>query len=264
MLSLINRDRRREGLAPVALETGPASKAATRHARDMAANAFLGHWGLDGSVPEQRHTEAGGVDMVLENALGLVDERARGLAAEPVFERKQIVEAERMFFEETPPNDGHRQNILKPWHTHVGIGLAMAKPGPNEIVFPCVVQEFVDRYGTHAPIPQKIARGASVHIESTFAPGVTGGAVGVVKMPAPEVLTPKVANTRRTYPVPEPEETFWPKGFKTRIPVQLVGQTLRFDLPMKPEPGLYEISVWARLSGRKDYRIVSLRTVTVE
>jgi uncharacterized protein YkwD len=264
MLSLINRDRASQGLLPVVLDEGAPTVAALRHARDMAANAFLGHWGLDGSVPEQRHTEAGGVDMVLENALGLVDERKRALDPDALFERAQIVEAERMFFEEQPPNDGHRQNILKPWHTHVGIGFAMAKPGPNEIVFPCIVQEFSDHYGTHAPIPRKVSPGANVHIESTFDAGVSGGAVGLVKLPAVEKLTPQVANTRRSYPVPEPEETFWPKGFKTRIPVQLVGQTLRFDLPMKQEPGLYEISIWARLPGRKDYRIVSLRTITVE
>jgi uncharacterized protein YkwD len=269
MIDLVNRDRQSQGLAPVAFDGGAPSRAAERHARDMAQSAFLGHWGLDGSVPESRLTEAGGVDMVLENALCLVDERKRAIEGVQTFSRAQIIEAERMFFEELPPNDGHRQNILKPWHTHVGIGLVMVRPGPNEIVFPCVVQEFIDRYGEHAAIPRKLAPGASLHLESTLAAGIAGGAVGLVKLPPVEMLPVKIANTRRSYPVPEPEETFWPKGFKTRLPVQLsgqvaTGQKLTFDLPMGKTPGLYEVSIWARLPGHKDYRMVSLRTVTVE
>lgn len=264
MLALINRDRKTAGLQPVMLDLGAPTRAAERHARDMAANAFLGHWGSDGSVPEQRLTESGGVDMVLENALCLVDEKRRAVAKTPWFESAQIDEAERMFFEELPPHDGHRQNILKPWHTHVGIGLVMVEPGPGETVFPCVVQEFVDRYGVHATIPAALPAGSSLRIESTFSAGVRGGAVGLTRLPPQKALAPSEANTRRSYPVPEPEETFWPAGFKTRLPVTLEGQKLSFTLPLGHVPGLYEVSVWAKLPGRDDYRIVSLRTVRVQ
>src|SRR5688572_4765869 len=59
MLTLINRDRKAHGLEPV--EHDPvASLAAQRHADDMAKHGFTANWGTDGSVPEQRYTEAGG------------------------------------------------------------------------------------------------------------------------------------------------------------------------------------------------------------
>ena len=36
-------------------------------------------------------------------------------------------EIEASYFNETPPNDGHRRNILAPEHTHVGIALARGR-----------------------------------------------------------------------------------------------------------------------------------------
>src|SRR4051794_26512619 len=79
MLALINRDRASLGFLPVELDEGPPTLAGQAHAEDMAKFGYLGHWGTVGSVPEQRHTEVGGVDMVLENALGFTDERKREL-----------------------------------------------------------------------------------------------------------------------------------------------------------------------------------------
>src|SRR2546421_282216 len=75
MLALTDADRRSMGLAPVMLDEGPAQLAAQQHAEEMAANGYLGHWGLDGSVPEQRMTRAGGEDLVLENASCFTDEQ---------------------------------------------------------------------------------------------------------------------------------------------------------------------------------------------
>ncbi|HYP87234.1 MAG TPA: CAP domain-containing protein, partial [Polyangiaceae bacterium] len=69
MLTLINRDRAAAGLEPVELDP-VATVGAERHARDMAKHGFTAHWGTDGSVPEQRYTEAGGTDMVQENVAG--------------------------------------------------------------------------------------------------------------------------------------------------------------------------------------------------
>ena len=68
MLQLINRDRASQGLSPVELDEGAAMTAGQAHAEDMARLGYLGHWGSDGSVPEQRITEAGGADVDFENA----------------------------------------------------------------------------------------------------------------------------------------------------------------------------------------------------
>ncbi|HEX3344297.1 MAG TPA: CAP domain-containing protein, partial [Polyangiaceae bacterium] len=79
MVQLVNRDRATAGLAPVELDEGPPTRGGQAHAEDMATHGYLGHWGTDGSVPEQRYTEAGGADMVLENASCFTDEQPRAL-----------------------------------------------------------------------------------------------------------------------------------------------------------------------------------------
>jgi hypothetical protein len=153
MVELINRDRASMGLAPVTLDEGAATRAGQGHAEDMAENGYLGHWGLDGSVPEERYTAAGGADMVLENASCFTDEQHRMLDAAPAIDPAQIEHTESMFFHEVAPNDGHRKNILKAWHKKVGIGIAQPRATPTEIPVPCISQEFTDAYGTYHGLP---------------------------------------------------------------------------------------------------------------
>jgi uncharacterized protein YkwD len=265
MLAMINDSRKAAGLTAVALDEDAGFRAALRHARDMASNGFLGHWGTDGSVPEQRYSEAGGVHMVLENALCITDEKRRAIEENASITRADIEQAEHMFFDELPPNDGHRLNILKPQHTHVAIAFALAKAGPGETVFPCIVQEFTDHHGTYGALPGEGSPGQVLHVTASLEAGATPFAVGIARLPVPSPLTAAVANTRRSYPVPVPDETFWPKGFKTRLEVSVEGQALRFDapLPSSKGPALYEVSIWAKLAKANDFRMVSLRTIRV-
>src|SRR5262249_17546265 len=151
----INRDRASEHLPPVELDEGAPTIAGQRHAEDMAHFGFLGHWGSDGSVPEQRYTEAGGADINFENAACVTDEQQRVIDPNPTIDPKALDDYESMFFNEKPPNDGHRKNILRPKVKRVGIGIALAQPLPNEIMVPCVSQELTYAYGTFAKIPAK-------------------------------------------------------------------------------------------------------------
>ena len=84
VVDLVNRDRAEEGLPPVELDD-TASDAAQRHSNDMAAHGFTAHLGTDGSVPEQRLSEAGVNDMGQENAACFFDGVARPLDPNPVF-----------------------------------------------------------------------------------------------------------------------------------------------------------------------------------
>ena len=263
MLELVNRDRRSMGLGPVELDEGAPTQSAERHARDMALNAFLGHWGTDGSVPEQRLTEAGGADMVLENAFCITDEKRRELESDPRIDASEVERAEGMFFHEVPPNDGHRKNILKPFHRRVGIGFALARPSANEILVPCISQEFVDVLGTYDPIPRSVKAGTKLHVAGTLVNEVVMGAVGVAKLETPKNLSTAEANKRRAYPVPKPDVMYWPKGFVTPLPLVVEGQHFSIDLPV-PGPGFYEISIWGKRPGDTDYATVGLRTLRVE
>jgi uncharacterized protein YkwD len=265
MVRLINRDRASMGLAPVELDEGPPTRAGQRHADDMATNAYLGHWGTDGSVPEQRYTEAGGEDMVLENASCFIDGRARKLDQNARIDPKFLELAEDMFFHEKPPNDGHRRNILQPWHRRVGIGIAQPVATATEIPVPCIAQEFVDPYGSFVPAPREMRVGDVLHVSGALRAPAAFAGVGLARVDAPRPLPVSELNARRSYPVPTPYEMLWPAGYKTPIPVKVDGTHFAVDVPVsdRGKPGMYELSVWASVPGTKDFVMVSLRTIQV-
>ena len=263
MVDLINRDRASMGLAAVAFDDGPATRAGQAHAEDMARHAYLGHWGTDGSVPEQRFTDDGGVDMVLENASCFTDEKTRTLDRAPLVDPKNVELAEEMFFHEKPPHDGHRRNILKPWHTRVGIGVAQPVATQSEIPVPCIAQEFVDTYGSYGAVPRKMHVGDVLHVGGSIAKPATFAGVGMARVDDPAPIPPAEVNRRRTYPVPAPYQMYWPAGYQTPIVVKVNGNRFGIDVPVNDKglPGMYEVSVWVTFPGADDPVIVSLRTI---
>ena len=265
MVELINRDRASAGLAPVAIDEGPASRAGQAHAEDMASHGYLGHWGTDGSVPEQRLTDAGGTDMVLENASCFTDERLRVLDRTPHIDPKSVELAEDMFFHEKPPNDGHRRNILRAWHKKVGIGIAQPVATPTEVPAPCFAQEFVDPYGAYATAPRHARVGETLHVEGTIAAPAKFAGVGLARVDEPRPLAPSDLNRRRVYPVPPPYQMYWPSGYQTPIPVKVTGNRFAIDVPLSDhgKGGMYELSVWATVPSEPDFVMVSLRTIQV-
>lgn len=265
MVALINRDRKTAGLAPVVLDEGAPTVAGQAHAEDMVRLGYLGHWGSDGSVPEQRHTEAGGADMVLENALCFTDEAKRNVDPQPLIDPAQIEKAESQFFDEVPPNDGHRKNILKAAHTRVGIGVAQSTETAKELAVPCFTHEFVDGYGTYAPLPRKAKVGSKIHVEATLE-GARPTGVGVARIETPKPIAASELNRRRSYPVPKPFQMYWGPGFVTPIVAQITGPKIAIDVPLSDKnlPGLYEVSVWAKVGSSDEQAMVSVRTIRVE
>jgi uncharacterized protein YkwD len=267
MLKLINRDRASAGLAPVELDEGAPTRAGQAHAEDMARNGYLGHWGTDGSVPEERYTDAGGADMVLENSSCFTDEKKRTLDRAPRIDARNVEQAEDMFFHEQPPHDGHRKNILKPWHRRVGIGVAQPVGTPAEIPVPCFAQEFVDPYGTYAAVPRAAHVGDTLHVQGTILSPAKFAGVGLARVDPPKPVEVGELNRRRSYPVPTPYEMYWPPGFQTRIPVRVAGSRFDVDVPLaekdKRAPGMYELSVWASFPGSEDLVMIGLRTIQV-
>jgi uncharacterized protein YkwD len=264
MLALVNRDRATRGLAPVELDEGAPTIAGQAHAEDMVRLGYLGHWGSDGSIPEQRHTEAGGSDMVLENALCFTDEKTRALDPAPRIDPEQVEKAESKFFDEVPPNDGHRKNILKPMHTRIGIGVAQSKGTATELAVPCFSQELVDGYGVYSGLPKQAKVGAVVHVEGTLT-GAKPTGVGIARVASPKPMKPAELNKLRSYPVPKPFQMYWGPGFVTPVPVKIEGGRFSIDVPLddNKQPGLYEISVWAKIGDSNEHSMVSLRTIVV-
>lgn len=261
MLTLINRDRKAEGLAEVELDP-VASEAARRHARDMAAHGFTAHWGSDGSVPEERYTDAGGTDLVQENVACLFDGVPRELDPNPRFDPALLEQLQKMFMDEVPPNDGHRRNILKPGHHRVGIGLAQ----PATVNQPCLSQEFVDDWGDFSDLPRKAAPSVTLHVSGELREPIRFGGVGIGRIDPASPQTAAQLNATSVYRIPQPETLYFPPGFKTPKPVKVDGQAFSIDvgLGQRPRAGRYEVSVWGKQQGQNELFMVSLRTIVVK
>lgn len=261
VLKLVNHDRAEHGLKPVKLDA-VADRAGQRHADDMAEHGYTAHWGSDGSVPEQRYTEAGGKDMVQENAACFFDGQKRELDPSPRFDPVALEKIESAFINEVPPNDGHRKNILTGTHNKLGVGLAE----PKGIDQPCMSQEFVDHYGHYDHLPAHAHVGQSVRVAGTLDKPVKFGGIGIARIALMKPMSAKKLNSTSLYTVPEPFALYFPAGYKTPKPVHVSGQKFEIEVPLddRRQRGRYEVSIWGRHPGDKDLGILSLRTITVK
>jgi uncharacterized protein YkwD len=260
VLSLVNRDRAAEGLDPVESDE-TAERAGQRHVDDMAKNGFTAHWGTDGSVPEQRYSEAGGAHFVQENAACFFDGVVRELDPNAHFEPAALEKIQAAFMAEVPPNDGHRKNILKPEHKSLGIGLAI----PANVDQPCMAQEFLDEYGEYDELPRSGKLGQKITVSGEVKDPVKFGGVGIGRIDPPKPLDPAHLNSTSLYRVPEPYVLFFPAGFKTPKPVSVKGNSFTIDVSLDDggRPGRYQVSVWGKYPGSDALVMVSLRTVDV-
>jgi uncharacterized protein YkwD len=262
VLELVNRDRGGLGLTAVERDE-VAEGAAQRHVDDMARQGFTAHWGSDGSVPEQRYTEAGGEHFVMENAMCFFDQTQRELDPQPLFEPAELEKIELAFMSEKPPNDGHRKNIIKPVHNRLGIGLAK----PIGVPQPCMAQEFVDAYGSYAGLPREARLRQTLKIEGEVSEPVTFGGVGVGRIEPMRAISPAKLNTTSTYKVPEPYILYFPAGYKTPKPVSVNGKQFSIEVPLDDSgrPGRYQVSIWGKYSDKGQELVpISLRTLIVQ
>jgi uncharacterized protein YkwD len=261
VLDLVNGDRKKHGLPPVTWND-TAAKAGQRHADDMAQSGYTGHIGTDGSAPEHRHTEAGGTAMVMENAACFADALKRELDPDPRFTIEELERIETTFITEVPPHDGHKRNILTPWHTSLGVALAKTK-GLHIV---CMAQEFVDDYGQHEPVPRRAKVGSKLKVAGEMRAPAEVAAVGLARVNAPKPRKAEQLLKTSSYAIPAPYVTYFPKGYKTPIPLLVSGRSYSIEIPLSDQgrPGLYGLSVWAKVPSSKDLVMVSLRTIIVD
>ena len=120
LLSQVNAERAAAGLSELKLDD-LACSVANEHARDMATNEFLSHWGSDGRKPFHRYGFAGGTAAVQENCSAASDIDS----VSPTRVLDDLRDMHQSMLDEVPPHDGHRKTILDPYHTHVGFGVAL-------------------------------------------------------------------------------------------------------------------------------------------
>ncbi len=236
MLELINRDRQAAGLSPVQWDE-TAARAAQAHAEEMATYVYLSHWNLAGYGPEHRYFFAGGRDAVRENVYAYYQRSTAGVGI-PIQDWQSTVEQAQEALMESP---GHRDNILQPSHTHVGVGIGYnATLGEVRIV-----QEFVDRYVALDPVPELVRLGDAVEVAGRLLPGAASPLINLAYEPFPTPMS--VADLNQTGSYTPRAEIF--QALQPRVEGSKFWATVRFT--ESDRPGLYHIRVWIEREGQR-------------
>jgi hypothetical protein len=137
LLNYINESREKYKSSIIELDI-LASRVANKMSVEAAENNFMGHWNLRGEKPYHRYSLAGGVDHIAENA-------AAAWSSEKILTNidnaiKLMKDAHDNFMSGTPPNDGHKRNVIQKYHNSVGLGYAFHSKNFR------YYEEYLDRY----------------------------------------------------------------------------------------------------------------------
>lgn len=120
VIALTNADRAANG-CPALSVNAILMGTAQAHSNDMALNHFFAHTSSTGLTPAQRMTAAGYQYSI----------QAENIAAG--YDTPQSVMS--VWFNETPPNDWHRRNILDCRLREIGVGYCYLANDPNTIAY---------------------------------------------------------------------------------------------------------------------------------
>lgn len=192
VLDLINENRARHGVSALRLDI-LASRVASKTASEASKGDYYGHWNLRGEKPYHRYAFAGGMDHVMENASMI---QGGGPMTKDYAQVLSFIKKMHMLmYNETPPNDGHRRNILMPSHTHAGLGFSMIE---NRFRY---YELFVDRYLEFDAAPAAVKVGEKVPVSGRVAvPGYGVFFATVYYEPFPEPMTPSQLRGMGGYP----------------------------------------------------------------
>lgn len=148
VLNRINKDRADFGLLPVELSS---NQAAQIHAEDVFGTRQISHWMTNGEKPYMTYTQYDGEGSVQQNVAiaGFSPEQYEQCVTNVLIKCEEIeplstidqLQYEMMYNDKECCNDGHKDNILNPRHTHVSIGIVYDQ------YYLALVQNFENNYG---------------------------------------------------------------------------------------------------------------------
>ena len=148
VLNRINKDRADFGLLPVELSS---NQAAQIHAEDVFGTRQISHWMTNGEKPYMTYTQYDGEGSVQQNVAiaGFSPEQYEQCVTNVLIKCEEIeplstidqLQYEMMYNDKECCNNGHKDNILNPRHTHVSIGIVYDQ------YYLAVVQNFENNYG---------------------------------------------------------------------------------------------------------------------
>ena len=201
ILERINADRARAGVAPVAWD-GAAARVAEAFCRQQVEERSRGHYLMDGIPPYARTSFAGIFGLQTENSVSWIT-TARQFAESPL---RLALEGHEQMMAERPPHDGHRQTILDPAATHVGVGWALDH-GRFQMA-----QEFLVRRLERLSLTLPDRRFAAVRVAGKPAAGERLRFVVVSREPEPAPISREEASARTSYSYPAPFVAYIPEG----------------------------------------------------
>jgi hypothetical protein len=148
VLNRINKDRADFGLLPVELSS---NQAAQIHAEDVFGTRQISHWMTNGEKPYMTYTQYDGEGSVQQNVAiaGFSPEQYEQCVTNMLVKCEEVeplstidqLQYEMMYNDKECCNDGHKDNILNPRHTHVSIGIVYDQ------YYLTLVQNFENNYG---------------------------------------------------------------------------------------------------------------------
>jgi uncharacterized protein YkwD len=153
VLDRVNKDRTDMGLLPVKLSS---NEAAQMQAEDVFRTKQISHWTTNGEKPYMTYTQYNGEGSVQQNVAiaGFSPEQYEQCVINILVECEKIeplstieqLQNEMMYNDKECCNDGHRNNILDPHHTHVSIGIVYDQ------YYLAFVQNFENNYGLNVDV----------------------------------------------------------------------------------------------------------------
>ncbi len=238
----INRDRAAAGRSPVAWDPA-ASRVADAFCAHQVREGTHGHFLTDGVPPYARTGFAGVFGMQSENSASWT---TTGETFSDSTTRLALLAHEQMMAEEAP-EDGHRQTILDPEATHVGVGYAQER-GRFQMA-----QEFLTRRLEWLRLSIREAGLGVLKVEGKVLAPFRIQFVTIAREPVPAALTREEATLRKTYSYPRGTLAYvaeghgWMQveGADTQPRIRLRSHR-EFSLTFAPgEPGLYTLVFYA-------------------
>ncbi len=152
VFELTNEERRRHGLAPFEHDDVLA-EVARRHSADMVRRGYFDHVTPEGVTPEQR--------------IASRHRRLVGLAGENVwagtgYDASDPEALARKVVDDWMESPGHRENVLRPGFTHLGVGLAAQDRETRATQSFAGVWAYLD-----VPLPERVAPGDLLDLRTT-------------------------------------------------------------------------------------------------
>ncbi len=165
MLDLINADRSNYDLTNVTLSSEPSAQ---QHADSMLANNYFSHWDTYGMKPYMRYTLVGGRGSVDENIAFIYNSSGINISS-----NLQQMEYNFMYNDYACCNNGHRDNILNPYHNQVSIGVAYNSTSIY------LVEDFINNYVSWSGGTPSVSNNLDVTLLGTVSSGYSVSSIQI-------------------------------------------------------------------------------------